>query len=57
MFADLVGSTALSERFAPEDLGTILAQYQDCCAGVIAGDDPVIQMEPDQRKRSHSKVM
>ncbi len=31
MFCDLVGSTALSERFDPEDLQRLLSAYQDCC--------------------------
>ncbi|MGO8920103.1 MAG: AAA family ATPase [Stellaceae bacterium] len=39
MFADLVGSTALSGRLDPEDLGRLVRQYQDACAGVIARFD------------------
>ncbi|MCH8186586.1 MAG: AAA family ATPase, partial [Chloroflexi bacterium] len=35
MFSDLVSSTALSERFDPEDLSDIIRAYQDCCASVI----------------------
>ena len=35
MFSDLVSSTALSERFDPEDLSDIIRTYQDCCASVI----------------------
>ncbi len=35
MFCDLVGSTALAERLDPEELHTLLAQYQDACAEVI----------------------
>ena len=33
MFCDLVGSTALSSRFDPEDLSDIVRSYQDTCAG------------------------
>ena len=36
MFVDLVGSTALAERLDPEDMRTVLAAYQKCCAGLIA---------------------
>ena len=36
MFCDLVGSTALSRRFDPEDLREIVRAYQDACAKVIA---------------------
>jgi class 3 adenylate cyclase/predicted ATPase len=36
MFADLVGSTALSTRLDPEDLRKIIGAYQRCCAEVIA---------------------
>jgi class 3 adenylate cyclase len=32
MFCDLVGSTALSARLDPEDLGGIIGAYQRCCA-------------------------
>jgi predicted ATPase/class 3 adenylate cyclase len=35
MICDMVGSTALSQRFDPEDLGCILSAYQDCCQQVI----------------------
>jgi predicted ATPase/class 3 adenylate cyclase/DNA-binding winged helix-turn-helix (wHTH) protein len=35
MFCDLVGSTALSEQLAPEDLYDVIRAYQDVCAGVI----------------------
>ncbi len=35
MFCDLVGSTALAERLDPEELRTLLAEYQDLCAAVI----------------------
>src|SRR5262249_36768547 len=44
MFADLVGSTALSTRMDPEDLREIISAYQKCVAeavrhfgGVVAG--------------------
>jgi class 3 adenylate cyclase len=36
MFADLVGSTALSARLDPEELREVLRAYQDAAAGVIA---------------------
>ena len=42
MFCDLVGSTALSERFDPEDLGEIVRIYHDCCADVIGRFDGYI---------------
>lgn len=35
MFCDLVDSTALSERFDPEDLSNILRSYQDICTGIV----------------------
>src|SRR5919112_3808043 len=35
MFCDLVGSTALASRLDPEDLRTIIGDYQRCCAAVI----------------------
>ncbi len=39
VFADLVGSTALSGRLDPEDMARLVRQYQDSCAGVIARFD------------------
>ena len=36
MFADLVGSTALSARLDPEDMRDLLRGYQDSVAGIIA---------------------
>jgi class 3 adenylate cyclase/predicted ATPase len=36
MFCDLVGSTALSTRFDPEDLRELIRAYQAACAKVIA---------------------
>ena len=36
MFCDLVGSTALSARFDPEDLREIVGDYQRCVAGTVA---------------------
>src|SRR5262245_6681285 len=36
MFADLVGSTALSAQLDPEDLREILSAYHRCCAEQIA---------------------
>src|SRR5215472_15239670 len=39
MFCDLVGSTALSTRFDPEDLREIIAAYHSTVAGIVAGFD------------------
>jgi class 3 adenylate cyclase/tetratricopeptide (TPR) repeat protein/ABC-type transport system involved in cytochrome c biogenesis ATPase subunit len=36
MFCDLVGSTALSRRLDPEDLGEVIRGYQDAMSGVVA---------------------
>jgi class 3 adenylate cyclase len=36
MFADLVGSTALSARLDPEEMGEINRSYQNRCAGEIS---------------------
>ncbi len=35
LFCDLVGSTALSVRFDPEELSDIIAAYQACCREII----------------------
>jgi class 3 adenylate cyclase len=35
LFCDLVGSTALSERLDPEDLRTVVREYQSTCVEVI----------------------
>jgi class 3 adenylate cyclase len=35
LFADLVGSTELSSRLDPEDMGQVLRAYQECCAEVV----------------------
>jgi class 3 adenylate cyclase/predicted ATPase len=35
MFCDLVGSTALSTRFDPEDMREIIGTYHRCCADLI----------------------
>jgi class 3 adenylate cyclase len=35
MFADLVGSTALSARMDPEDLREVISAYQKCVAGIV----------------------
>jgi len=35
MFCDMVGSTALSEQFDPEDLRDIIAAYRETCARVV----------------------
>ena len=39
MFCDLVGSTALSTRFDPEDLREVIAAYHRAVAGVVARFD------------------
>ncbi len=36
MFCDLVGSTALSHRLDPEDLRSVVAEYQDVCDKIVA---------------------
>lgn len=35
VFADMVGSTALSTRLDPEDLREIISSYQNCVTGII----------------------
>jgi class 3 adenylate cyclase/tetratricopeptide (TPR) repeat protein len=35
MFADMVGSTALSAKLDPEELGGVIRRYQDAAAGAI----------------------
>ena len=35
LFCDLVGSTALSQRLDPEDMGTVIRAYQDLCTRSI----------------------
>jgi class 3 adenylate cyclase/tetratricopeptide (TPR) repeat protein len=42
MFCDLAGSTALSERFDPEDYHNILTAYQACCRAAIGRYDGYI---------------
>ncbi len=42
MFCDLVGSTELSTRLDPEDLGVIIREFQESCAKVIAQFDGYI---------------
>ena len=39
MFADLVGSTALSTRLDPEDLRSVIGAYQKCVADTVAQFD------------------
>jgi class 3 adenylate cyclase len=39
MFCDLVGSTALSEKLDPEELGSLLHAYRTLCGDVIARYD------------------
>jgi class 3 adenylate cyclase/predicted ATPase len=38
MFCDLVGSTAMSTRFDPEDMRGIVGAYHRCCASIIASN-------------------
>ena len=42
MFCDLVGSTELSSRFDPEDLGEIIGSFRDTCVRVITQFDGYI---------------
>ncbi len=35
MFVDLAGSTALSAKLDPEDLGSVIGNYHRCCAGIV----------------------
>ena len=35
LFCDLVGSTELSARLDPEDMGRVIRAYQGCCAEVV----------------------
>jgi class 3 adenylate cyclase/predicted ATPase len=35
LFCDLVGSTELSTRLDPEDIGALIRAYQACCADVV----------------------
>ena len=35
LFCDLVGSTELSARLDPEDMGALIRAYQACCADVV----------------------
>jgi class 3 adenylate cyclase len=35
LFCDLAGSTALSARLDPEDMGQVIRAYQGCCAEVV----------------------
>jgi class 3 adenylate cyclase len=39
MLVDLVGSTELAARLDPEDMGTAIRVYQDCCAEVVKSWD------------------
>jgi predicted ATPase/class 3 adenylate cyclase len=42
LFSDLVGSTALSTKLDPEDMGALIKRYQDACAGAVARFDGYI---------------
>src|SRR3974390_2364868 len=35
MFVDMVGSTELSDRLVPEDLGQVIHRYRDAVEGVV----------------------
>ena len=35
LFCDLVGSTELSARLDPEDMGAVIRAYQDACTEVV----------------------
>ena len=39
VFADMVGSTALSQRMDPEELGEVIRGFQDAAAGAVARFD------------------
>ncbi|MGH7155721.1 MAG: AAA family ATPase, partial [Acetobacteraceae bacterium] len=39
LFCDLVGSTALTERLGPEEMGRVIRGFQDAAAGAIARFD------------------
>ena len=36
LFCDIVGSTVLTRRFDPEDVGRIISRFQDTAAGAVA---------------------
>ena len=36
LFCDLVGSTELTSRLDPEDMGRVIRAYQDCCTAAIS---------------------
>ena len=42
MFCDLAGSTALSARLDPEDMGEIIRVYQDACSEVVTRHDGLV---------------
>jgi class 3 adenylate cyclase len=39
MFIDLVGSTALSRRLDPEDMGEVIRAYQNAATGALSRFD------------------
>src|SRR5271163_587475 len=39
MFCDLMGSTAMSARFDPEDMRDVIRAYQDACSGAVVRYD------------------
>src|SRR5258707_6080085 len=56
MFADLVGSTALSARLDPEELRDIIGAYHRRCAEVITGSGGFGMRRfrrPDRRRAGH----
>ena len=42
MFCDMVGSTALSEQFDPEELRDVIATYRETCARIVERYDGYI---------------
>ena len=42
MFCDLVGSTAMSARLDPEDMGEVIRAHHDACSGAIARYDGLV---------------
>src|SRR5258705_4926817 len=59
MFADLVGSTALSARLDPEELRDIIGAFHRRCAEVITGSGGFGRRRfrrPDRRRAGHRQV-
>jgi class 3 adenylate cyclase len=45
MFSHLVGSTALSARMDPEDLGEIISAYQKCVSAHADGQEAAVRQK------------